>query len=101
MQSCTAFFSWSAPSSLEQQERQELLKHRIGRMKISTRVSEMQKFHFGGKVVCTDGEAGSLSHVVFDPTNVHLTHLGVKQGRLFGKVVTLPYDTVASATSAG
>jgi len=70
-------------------------------MKTSTRISEMQKFHFGRKIVCTDGEAGSLAHVVFDAAAHRLTHLGMKQGHLFGKTVDLPYDTVTEATGDG
>lgn len=70
-------------------------------MKTSTRISEMQKFHFGRKVICSDGEAGSLTHVIFEHITRHLTHLGVKQGHLFGKMVDLPYDTVIEATSDG
>ena len=39
-------------------------------MKTSTRISEMRKFHFGRKIVCSDGDAGSLAHLVFDtPSN--------------------------------
>lgn len=70
-------------------------------MKTSTRISKMQKFHFGRKVECSDGETGSLAHVVFDAAAHRLTHLGVKQGHLFGKTVELPYDTVAEATGDG
>jgi osmotically-inducible protein OsmY len=70
-------------------------------MKTSTRISEMRKFHFGRKIVCSDGEAGSLVHLVFDATAKRLTHLGVKQGYLFGKTVDLTYDTVVSATGEG
>ena len=32
-------------------------------MKTSTRISEMRKFHFGRKIVCSDGEAGSLANI--------------------------------------
>ena len=67
-------------------------------MKTSTRISEMWKFHFGRKIVCSDGEAGSLEHVVFDAPAHRLTHLGVKQGHLFSKKVDLPYNTVVEAT---
>jgi osmotically-inducible protein OsmY len=70
-------------------------------MMTSTRISEMQKFHFGRKVVCSDGEAGSLTHVIFEYVTRHLTYLGVKQGHLFGKMVNLPYDTVVEATGDG
>jgi osmotically-inducible protein OsmY len=70
-------------------------------MMTSTRISEMQKFHFGRKVVCSDGDAGSLTHVIFEYITRHLTHLGVKQGHLFGKIVNLPFDTVVEATGDG
>jgi len=70
-------------------------------MERATRISEMQKFHFGGKIRCVDGEAGNLAHVVFDAATRCLTHLGVKRGPLFGKTVDLPYDTVFKATGEG
>jgi hypothetical protein len=70
-------------------------------MKKSTRIAEMQKFHFGSKVVCSDGDAGSLRHVVFDTITCRLTYLGVKLGHLFGRMVDLPYDTVVDATGDG
>ena len=44
----------------------------------------------------TDGRT-----IVFDAPAHRLTHLGVKQGHLFGKTVDLPYDTVAEATGDG
>jgi osmotically-inducible protein OsmY len=67
----------------------------------TTLISEMQKFHFGRKVFCSDGEEGTLTHVGFDPTTRCMTHIGVKQGRLFGKTVYLPFGTVVSATGEG
>lgn len=67
-------------------------------MKTATRISEMQRFHFGRKIGCSDGEAGSLAYVVFDDTSRRLTHLGLKQGHLFSKTFNLPYDTVVEAT---
>ncbi len=67
----------------------------------TTLISEMQKFHFGRKVFCSDGEEGTLTHVGFDPTTRCMTYIGVKQGRLFGKTVYLPFDTVVSATGDG
>src|SRR5579872_121752 len=70
-------------------------------MNKSTRISEMQKFHFGTRILCTDGDDGYLTHVVCDPDSCRLTYIGVKQGRLFGKIVQLPYDTVVDATSDG
>jgi osmotically-inducible protein OsmY len=70
-------------------------------MKTSTRISKMQEFQFGRKIMCSDGEAGSLTHVVFDVATRRMTHLGMKQGHLFGKTVDLPYATVAEATGDG
>jgi osmotically-inducible protein OsmY/sporulation protein YlmC with PRC-barrel domain len=64
-------------------------------------VSEMQKFRFGSKVVCSDGEYGTLAQVVFDSSTRCMTHINVKQGRLFGKTVLLPFDTITSAGSDG
>lgn len=64
-------------------------------------ISEMQKFRFGSKVVCSDGEYGTLAQVVFDSSTRSMTHINVKQGRLFGKTVLLPFDTITSAGSDG
>ncbi len=70
-------------------------------MKTSSHFSEMWKFHFDRKIVCSDGEAGSLAHVVFDAAAQRLTHLGVRQSPLFGRTVDPPYDTVVEATGDG
>src|ERR1700730_1292264 len=64
-------------------------------------ISEMQKFHFGSKIFCVDGEEGVLAQVIFDPATRRMTHIGVKLGRLFGKTVQIPYDTVEEATGDG
>ncbi len=70
-------------------------------MSKTTLISEMQKFHFGSKVFFADGEDGTLLHVIFDPATRRLTHISVKQGRFFGKIVHLPYGTVEDATGDG
>jgi len=70
-------------------------------MSKTTLISEMQKFHFGSKVFFADGEDGILLHVIFDPATRRLTHISVKQGRFFGKIVHLPYGTVENATGDG
>ncbi len=64
-------------------------------------ISEMQKFHFGNKIFYADGEDGILSYVIFDPSTRRLTHIGVRQGRLFGKTFSLPYSVVLGATGEG
>jgi osmotically-inducible protein OsmY len=65
----------------------------------TTPISEMLKFHFGSKVFCSDGEAGSLTHVGFDRASRCMAHIGVKVGRFFGKTVYLPFSTVLDSTS--
>jgi osmotically-inducible protein OsmY len=70
-------------------------------MQKTTAISEMLKFHFGSKVICSDGEAGSLTHVGFDRASRCIAHIGVKVGRFFGKTVYLPFNTVLDSTSAG
>ncbi|GAC1618521.1 MAG: hypothetical protein NVS4B11_08700 [Ktedonobacteraceae bacterium] len=70
-------------------------------MDTPTSISEMQKFHFGSKIICSDGEEGTLVQVGFDPTTSHITHIGIRQGRFFGKNVYLSYDTVTNATGEG
>jgi osmotically-inducible protein OsmY len=64
-------------------------------------ISEMFKFHFGGRVVYADGEEGHLVDVIFEPATRHLTSIGVRHGRLFGKTAHFPFATVTSATSDG
>ncbi len=70
-------------------------------MNTSTSISEMQKFHFGSKILSSDGEEGILTQVGFDAATRTLTHIAVKQGRFFGKNVYLPYNTVTNATGEG
>ncbi len=70
-------------------------------MATTRRISEMQKFHFGNKIFYVDGEDGTLTHVIFDPSTRRLTHVGVRQGRFFGKTFSLPYSAVTSATGEG
>src|ERR687884_813391 len=70
-------------------------------MSKSTLISEMQKFHFGGRILCSDGESGILTHIVFDSATRRLTYIGVKQSRLFGKTVYLPFNTLVEATGEG
>ena len=74
---------------------------RIKLMSNAALISEMQKFRFGSKVVCSDGEYGTLAQVIFDASTRCMTHIDVKQGRLFGKTVLLPFDTITSAGSDG
>lgn len=64
-------------------------------------ISEMHKFHFGRKIFCSDGEDGVLTQVGFDPATRRLTSIGVRQGRLFGKTVYLPFTSVVTASGDG
>lgn len=64
-------------------------------------ISEMHKFHFGRKIFCSDGEDGVLTQVGFDPATRRLTSLGVRQSRLFGKTVYLPFSSVVTASGEG
>jgi len=64
-------------------------------------ISETQKFHFGNTVFCADGRAGILSRVLFDASARGLTHLAVKQNRLFGKTLYVPLAAVTRATGEG
>lgn len=70
-------------------------------MEKSTLISEMQKFQFGRKIFCSDGEEGTLTSVGFDPAARRMTSIGVKQNRPFGKTFYLPYETVVDATGNG
>jgi osmotically-inducible protein OsmY len=67
-------------------------------MSKKTAISEMQKFHFGAKIVCADGEGGFLAQIIFDASTRRMTSIGVKQRRLFGHIVYFPGDIVVSAT---
>lgn len=70
-------------------------------MNKNPRLSETLKFHFGNKIFCTDGQDGTLTHVLFDAESRCLTHLAIKQGRFFGKTVYVPFETVTAATADG
>lgn len=64
-------------------------------------ISAMLAFHFGAKVFCSDGQDGVLTHMLFDATSKRLTHLAIKQGRLFGKTVYVPFEKVRQASGDG
>jgi osmotically-inducible protein OsmY len=66
-----------------------------------TSISEMQKFRFGGKVLCSDGEEGILSHVCFAASARSLSYIGVRLGLFFAKTVYLPFAAVVSASGEG
>lgn len=70
-------------------------------MEKTTSISEMQKFIFGSKVFCSDGEDGILTHLGFEPAAHRLAHIGVKQSRFFGKTVYLPFSVVTDASGDG
>ena len=64
-------------------------------------ISEMQKFHFGNTIFCTDGQAGTITHVLFDTATRRVTQLAIKQNRLFGKTFYVPFESVVTATGEG
>ena len=64
-------------------------------------ISELQKFRFGSKVICSDGEEGYLSYVGVDVNGPRVVVLGVKLGRFFGKTVSVPLVSVSEASSQG
>jgi osmotically-inducible protein OsmY len=63
-----------------------------------TSIAEMQKCIFGTKVFCSDGEEGVLTHVCLDPSTRQMTHVGIRQGRFFGRTVYVPFNTVVDAS---
>jgi osmotically-inducible protein OsmY len=66
----------------------------------STSIIEMRKFRFGAKIVCSDGEEGSLASIGFDGTNQRLLAIGIRIGHLFGKTVYVPFALVVDATAS-
>lgn len=64
-------------------------------------ISETLKYHFGNTIFCTNGQDGTLSHILFDAPAKRLTALAVRQGRLFGKTVYVPFEKVARASGEG
>jgi osmotically-inducible protein OsmY len=64
-------------------------------------ISDLQKFRFGSKVICSDGEEGYLSHVGVDVSAPRVVTLGVKLGRFFGKTVSVPLSIVLEASGQG
>lgn len=70
-------------------------------MSKATPISEMSKFNFGSKILCTDGEYGILSGLTIDPTTRRLTGISIKQGRFFGKVMHASFEQILGASSDG
>jgi osmotically-inducible protein OsmY len=66
----------------------------------STPISEMLKFRLGTKIICSDGEEGSLSSIGFDAARQSLFALAIRVGRFFGKTVYVPFAHVVDATSS-
>ncbi len=69
-------------------------------MQKPTTISGMHKFRLGAKIVCSDGEEGSLSSIGFDSVHRRLCAIGIHIGRLFGKTVYVPFACVVDATSS-
>lgn len=64
-------------------------------------ISELYKFRFGSKIICSDGEEGYLSHVGVDVSTPRVVTLDVKLGRFFGKTVSIPLSLVSEASGQG
>src|SRR5581483_9634583 len=60
-------------------------------------ICAMQHFHFGQRVLCSDGEAGLLTQLVFDSAGHRLIALGIMVGRWFGRRVYVSFTTVVPA----
>lgn len=70
-------------------------------MEEPTVITEMAKFAFGCKIVCTDGEEGSLVRVIFARGTQRIQALAVRSGLFFSRIVLVPFDAILSATSNG
>lgn len=64
-------------------------------------ISEMEKFHFGNTIFCTNGQDGTLTRALFDAVSRRLTHLAIRQGRFFGKTRYVPFSAVTRANGEG
>jgi sporulation protein YlmC with PRC-barrel domain len=52
----------------------------------------------GARVKATDGQVGQMDEFLVDPTTRHITHLVVREGRLWGqKDVTIPISEIERA----
>ncbi|HTI13799.1 MAG TPA: BON domain-containing protein [Dictyobacter sp.] len=70
-------------------------------MEKQTRISEMEKYHFGSKVICSDGDEGVLTQISFATGTRTLSGISVRLGRFFGRTVYLPISAVVDASSDG
>jgi osmotically-inducible protein OsmY len=67
---------------------------------MSTGTVEVIKFRFNTTVYATDGEAGTVDHVVINPGTREVTHVGVKIQRGFGGPINnVPLDRIVDARS--
>jgi osmotically-inducible protein OsmY len=64
----------------------------------SASVVEMQKFQFGNKILCTDGEEGTLVQVIFDASTRALRAIGIKFGFFFSRTAYVPFSAIRAAT---
>lgn len=70
-------------------------------MRNNAPISAMWHYHFGGKIFCTDGQIGTLTHVLCDANEKYMTGLVLKQGRLFGKTWICPFTLIQGASGDG
>ncbi len=70
-------------------------------MNLTASIAEMYKFHFGNKVICSDGEDGTLAQVIFDASTRRLSAIGVRIGFFFARTLYVPFSAIAVATGNG
>ena len=70
-------------------------------MKQITSISAMLTFHFGSRILWSDGEEGVLASVGFDAATLHMTYIGIKQSRFFGRIAYFPFQAVVNASNDG
>src|SRR5690242_4078529 len=70
-------------------------------MNPTTSIAEMYKFHFGNKIICSDGEDGTLAQVIFDASTRCLSAIGVRIGFFFVRMLYVPFSAITVATGNG
>ncbi|MEO7021128.1 MAG: BON domain-containing protein [Ktedonobacteraceae bacterium] len=64
-------------------------------------ISALHHFQWGQSIRCSDGDAGVLTGVLFDPVRQRVIALRVRLGRLFGRNAFVSFVNVGSVTEDG